>query len=406
MSILIDLISAEVSDGVSYNGGSEYVKTVSARCFETLPRGSIHVLRTRTGVLEPTFDAYVHASVPPENIHFIDDWQYMRDIVQAHSIRLFVVGIFQRYRDRLSFFSNPAPGLRIICVVHDLVEFEANAGLEQIYFARMASVRSHLAMVKLILLSRVKQITIQERSRKLFQQMNCGFNTLWITPSEHTKAALTIHLRADSERIQVLWSPPSPNQRLFTSDSSSDRPDTGAYLILGANRWSKNLLCVLRAGRILERIGHRFRLIAVGHFEGMPVSTVLARTSWVETHPYGPPDSIRQWILASRALLFPTLCEGFGYPPLEAMCLQRPTIASANSSVPEITGEAAMYFNPRSPMQLAHRILSLDRNRGLLPLGPALKRVALERISRQERDFHRLITIIGSCVPDTQLTTA
>ncbi|SMD34374.1 Glycosyltransferase involved in cell wall bisynthesis [Reichenbachiella faecimaris] len=58
----------------------------------------------------------------------------------------------------------------------------------------------------------------------------------------------------------------------------------------------------------------------------------------------------------SQALLFPSLYEGFGLPPLEAMALDCPVITSKVSSMPEICGNAAIYCNPYDVEDIAYQI--------------------------------------------------
>ena len=58
-------------------------------------------------------------------------------------------------------------------------------------------------------------------------------------------------------------------------------------------------------------------------------------------------------------LIYPSLNEGFGYPPLEAMHWGTPVIASSFTSIPEICQNAAIYFNPYSIKEIMNRILLL-----------------------------------------------
>jgi len=78
---------------------------------------------------------------------------------------------------------------------------------------------------------------------------------------------------------------------------------------------------------------------------------------------HGVERAVLQWgfvndaVLAeaySRATLFvsPSFYEGFGLPPLEALTVGCPVLASSTASVPEICGDAAMYFNPTQPGDL------------------------------------------------------
>ena len=59
------------------------------------------------------------------------------------------------------------------------------------------------------------------------------------------------------------------------------------------------------------------------------------------------------------AFVYPSLYEGFGIPPLEAMICQAPVIASNTSSIPEVVGDAGLLFDPTSVSDLADRLLFL-----------------------------------------------
>ena len=55
-------------------------------------------------------------------------------------------------------------------------------------------------------------------------------------------------------------------------------------------------------------------------------------------------------------LIYPSKYEGFGFPPLEAMSNSCPVATSNTSSMPEICGEAAFYFDPNSPNEISKAI--------------------------------------------------
>ena len=64
----------------------------------------------------------------------------------------------------------------------------------------------------------------------------------------------------------------------------------------------------------------------------------------------------------AKVFVYPSLNEGFGYPPLEAMKYGTPVVASAVTSIPEICGDGAVYFNPWSVEEIMNRILQLVCN--------------------------------------------
>jgi glycosyltransferase involved in cell wall biosynthesis len=61
----------------------------------------------------------------------------------------------------------------------------------------------------------------------------------------------------------------------------------------------------------------------------------------------------------AAALVLPSLYEGFGLPLLEAMQLGCPVLCSSAGSLPEVGGDAALYFDPRSESALAERLLQV-----------------------------------------------
>jgi len=74
--------------------------------------------------------------------------------------------------------------------------------------------------------------------------------------------------------------------------------------------------------------------------------------------------------------VFPSLYEGFGFPPLEAMACGTPVVASNAASLPEVVGDAGLLVDPRDPEVMAeaiHRVLQ-DRD-----LAEELRRRGLER---------------------------
>lgn len=72
-------------------------------------------------------------------------------------------------------------------------------------------------------------------------------------------------------------------------------------------------------------------------------------------------------LLYQNALVyvFPSLAEGFGLPGLEAMANNLPVLASEISPLPEVYGEAALYFNPKNENDLAEKIIKIYKDQKL-----------------------------------------
>ena len=112
-------------------------------------------------------------------------------------------------------------------------------------------------------------------------------------------------------------------------------------------------------------------LIAAAEKQKIDVNIVCARSVFADRLPKSKyvhflgqvSDSQLVKILrGATAFVFPSLIEGFGLPGLEAMSVGCPVIAARASCLPEIYGDAAIYFNPHSPQDLADKIKYLLKN--------------------------------------------
>jgi len=78
-----------------------------------------------------------------------------------------------------------------------------------------------------------------------------------------------------------------------------------------------------------------------------------------------PRDRLVRLMQAALVFVYPSLYEGFGLPPAEAMACGIPTIASNRSSLPEVVGDAGLLFDPESPEELARSIRRLLEEKSL-----------------------------------------
>jgi len=74
---------------------------------------------------------------------------------------------------------------------------------------------------------------------------------------------------------------------------------------------------------------------------------------------YLPDSEVRDLYRLARIFVFPSLCEGFGLPLLEAMACGLAAAVSREGALPEVGGEAAAYFDPIDPDEIAGTLLGL-----------------------------------------------
>jgi glycosyltransferase involved in cell wall biosynthesis len=135
----------------------------------------------------------------------------------------------------------------------------------------------------------------------------------------------------------------------FGIDSS--RPFVAVF---GNPRPFKNVRCVVRAVSILRETHPDFRLVLIGNDGG---TADLVRHCALEAHTIvtRPPTDLelRTIIAAARLFVVPSKAEGFGLPLLEAMAAGTPVAASDIPVLHEVGGDAALWFDPDDPGQLA-----------------------------------------------------
>ena len=83
---------------------------------------------------------------------------------------------------------------------------------------------------------------------------------------------------------------------------------------------------------------------------------ITERVRWI---PGLEDDDVKAVLQGSLGLVYPSLEEGFGLPPLEAMALGVPVVAAASMSIPEVCGEGALFFEAGQAEQLASHMTSL-----------------------------------------------
>jgi glycosyltransferase involved in cell wall biosynthesis len=140
------------------------------------------------------------------------------------------------------------------------------------------------------------------------------------------------------------------------------------YLYVGPYSRKKNLLLIVEAyARVKSRGDFLPAVVVVGDMRRAPLySATMAR---IERAGLGkdfvflgtvPDDDLAVLYSLARALIYPSLYEGFGLPPLEAMACGTPVIASNRAAIPEVVGDAALLIDPTDPASLIEALHSLN----------------------------------------------
>jgi glycosyltransferase involved in cell wall biosynthesis len=219
------------------------------------------------------------------------------------------------------------------------------------------------------------------------------------TVSNFSSTQLTRHLGVRPGRIEVL-SNGSGHLNDIVADADA-LPSFGLepqryWLAVGGASINKNLTLLRRA---FERLDPKdgTKLVIVGGlnsqvFGDQPAAALAGDPRVVVTGPVSD-ATLKALYLTAKALVFPSLYEGCGLPPLEAMRCACPVLASTAASIPETCGDAALYFDPTSVDSLLEAMRRLE---GDASLREELVQAGLARASKfnwrrsVQRIFERL----------------
>lgn len=180
-----------------------------------------------------------------------------------------------------------------------------------------------------------------------------------ITISENTRADVLRLLAVPPERVQVV---PHGYSEPQVPAATPALPVPDSYLLFtGSRALYKNFGCLVDAlAELPPALAAGLHLVCAG---GGPFTAAeqdhLRRVGWAaRAHQFGPVTDAQLTLLyrGARAFVFPSLYEGFGLPILEAFGQLCPVVLSYASCFPEIAREAALYFNPHQPADLARQL--------------------------------------------------
>ncbi|MGY2874541.1 glycosyltransferase involved in cell wall biosynthesis [Marmoricola sp. URHA0025 HA25] len=170
-----------------------------------------------------------------------------------------------------------------------------------------------------------------------------------ITISDFCRERIVDQLAVGPDRIDVAHLGVAPE---WFKRGEGTRLD---FVFYPAAAWPhKNHQRLLAAMEIVRERHPAMRLVLTGQ----NTDRLGALPSWSEHLGQVDSSVLRELYSSAACLAFPSLYEGFGFPPLEAMAAGCPVAAADAGSVPEICGDAAVLFDPLDPMSIAQGILS------------------------------------------------
>jgi len=236
--------------------------------------------------------------------------------------------------------------------------------------------------VALLAMPEILGNSVKRAYAKLLIQRAVSQASAILCVSEFTKSELQTRLSVPKEKMTVTH--PGLDAEWPEVATPHREADGVPYLLYVGNvKPNKNLGLLLRA---FVQVMHSlpYRLVLAGRMEGFgtgdhavirQAATLGQRVRF--TREVSDAELISLYAGAS-AFVLPSLYEGFGLPLLEAMQLGCPVLCSTAGALPEVAGNAALYFNPSSEVELAARLGEV----GDLARMNQLRHAGFERVKR------------------------
>ena len=195
-----------------------------------------------------------------------------------------------------------------------------------------------------------------------------------IATSKATKEDLMHYLKIPEERISVIYE--GVDHKIFRPSPLLSNFEYPYILFVGSEHPRKNLPTLLKAFKKLKEQPQfkNLKLVKIGKAGGKEanfrrqttkVMNSLNLSEEVVFTDFISGEELRAYYCGAECFVLPSLYEGFGFPPLESMACGCPVITSDSSSLPEVTGEAAIMVPPYDVEGLADTLEEVLTNQEL-----------------------------------------
>ena len=381
IKVLFDLSVCQSIGTSKFHGGGIYGCIVVSRLIQEYPN-NVAVI-------------YDHSRfLTPEIVGLIKEKGIATyDLAKTDRLSAFIDGHFDRFYSPLyhkSYSTLMENGVELMVTVHGLRALEINRDLYECRYAQDAK-----GFIKALLKWTPVYKYLDRKYRLQYKRLFAYEKSKIVTVSEHSKASLRYYYpNLAEEKIIVRY---SPNTSDDNEDVAISKPCFGEegryYLIISANRWLKNSYrAIMAIEQLLDKdIVQKSRFIVVGINDKHPIARRVKHKEKFSFLDYVSKSDLDNLLNNAYALIYPTLNEGFGYPPLEAMRFGTPVIASAVTSVPEVCGNAVLYFNPYSIDEIGNRIIEMENHTVHEKYVLLSKKRYAEVKSKQDYDLERLV---------------
>lgn len=400
MNILFDMTITQPTPDTKFIGSGEYAICIFTRLIKMLGKDDSIKVICRKGCKRS--DA-VDEICRNNNIEILlyNTETHISALIKQYNINVVFFPLQYPEYEKLSISDD----VRIISVLHDLawideIEMPSHYGME------LGLLKGLYAEIAIRLSEGKAQV---KKFIEMFKKaLNINNNHEIITVSEYSRQKIYDYIGIQPDRVRVLYSPPKVADKI--SDLDYENETLQRYgcekqkyiLLISSSRWRKNVLRALEALNIFFLIASilrkkcDYKVVVLGADEEHKKyfdRIVYPKEKFVICD-YVKKEELEALYKNAGIFMYPSLLEGFGYPPLEAMKYGTACICSDSMSIPEVCGNAAVYFNGFKRLQMVKALFTamVPANRAILKKRAA-KRYK-EVMSKQTEDLEIILKLI------------
>jgi len=355
MKILIDLIGTQPKNFNVVSGGAEYVKAafffLAARKTES---DSLYVALLRNGRTDQEILDFLKENKAIV-VLWIENPEHYQTVLNQGHFETVVCGLNNNFYNSIKI----PDGTRFVLTEHGLRRIETKID-KWYYDTEKPNIRT---FVKYILSRFFPKIYLHIAIKTRESQFKIAKDLEVFTSSYHSKSALLLYYPYLNGRIHMAYPPMKVTNRAVIDPSFLHKfnlsPKSYILMICG-NRGEKNCL---RGAVALDRLASDklippnilFVILGVknkrNYLRKLKNKTRFLFLGFVSS------DDLELLYQYAHLFLYPTVNEGFGYPPLEAMKYHTIAAVSAITSLPEVCQNSVLYFDPYNICEIEERVI-------------------------------------------------
>jgi len=356
VNILINLSSSEKNSKNPFHGGNEYSNVVSKNLIlRNIDKNRLTFYCTKKEKIDSKL---VQIIVGDENSELFEGLNSLSisDVIKEYRIQR----VFDPMGVKLALSSSGFDNIDFYYVIHGLRPIEMPTDINEYFLGNKIS---------FLIKSIFKKLFLRRKHNfyKKIVNLNSKNNNL-IVVSEHTKYSISAEFSTNPNDIRVFYSPEKLSPEILNSDeylffeNEKRIAPKNYFLLLSAKRWQKNSFRTIKAlDELIDANQLENKVVILG--ANNKVKQRIKNKEHFVILDYVNDKDLEVLYKNAFCLLYTSLNEGFGYPPLEAMKYGTPVINSNISAIPEIVESSGLGFSPFSILELKARIIQLESDK-------------------------------------------